>query len=62
MLAWIKAKALVAIIVLWLVLIVLQFVLFGPALDLFSSLFTAALLFGYSKIEAIEGWLKGLKS
>lgn len=62
MFALIKEKAFGAIIAIWLVLIVLQFVIFGALLDLFSSLFVIALLFAYSKIEAIEGWLKGSKS
>ncbi|TJW14369.1 MAG: hypothetical protein E5W82_10350 [Mesorhizobium sp.] len=62
MIAWIKEKAIGAIIVIQLVLIVLQFVIFNAVMDLFASLFVATLLLGYSKIEVIEGWLKGSKS
>lgn len=62
MIAWMKTKALGAILVIQLVLIVLQFVIFSTFLDLFSSLFVAAMIFAYSKMETIEGWLKGSKS
>ncbi|AMX93721.1 MULTISPECIES: hypothetical protein [Mesorhizobium] len=62
MLAWLKEKALGAVLVIQLVLIVLQFVIFSTLMDLFSSLFVASLIFTLWKMETIEGWLKGSKS